>query len=312
MDAADFRRLLSADHYSPADLEQVNRLCRNYPVFGLAHQLRVRIMEALSYEKAAALKLAAAYSPDRKRLFEHVNAVHSPADDVEVSAPPEAGEDINFGEGNSEEAEIIIGQHAPYAAPAADETLLELEEDEAFVLDDAPEVGEQVEPEPNGEARLDAEMDEDQGMDDLHSETLIEAVAKDEVEMEEAGTEVETPSPAQDRFVEKEEELASPGDEGHEEEQSVVSADRRLILNFIQEDPGPIRADKQSRTKGDVSLSSIREHDGFITDTLAKIYVKQRLYAKAIYAYEKLSLKYPEKSAYFAAQIEKIRNLNRS
>ena len=79
-----------------------------------------------------------------------------------------------------------------------------------------------------------------------------------------------------------------------------------MIRSFISDDPGPIRADQLSVPKIDVSLASIREHDGFITDTLAKIYVKQGLYAKAIYAYEKLSLKYPEKSAYFAAQIEKI------
>ncbi|MDX1779352.1 MAG: hypothetical protein R3339_10770, partial [Thermodesulfobacteriota bacterium] len=85
-----------------------------------------------------------------------------------------------------------------------------------------------------------------------------------------------------------------------------------LISSFIRDDHGPIRADRPTRLKGDVSLASIREHDGFITDTLAQIYIKQGLYAKAIYAYEKLSLKYPEKSAYFAAQIEKIKNINHS
>ena len=92
-----------------------------------------------------------------------------------------------------------------------------------------------------------------------------------------------------------------------DQDQKTFSNDK-LILDFINDDPGPIRADKKASIKGDVSLSSIREHDGFITDTLAQIYVKQGLYAKAIYAYEKLSLKYPEKSAYFATQINRIKS----
>lgn len=48
---------------------------------------------------------------------------------------------------------------------------------------------------------------------------------------------------------------------------------------------------------------------GFMTETLAQIYIKQSYYEKAIEAYEKLSLKYPKKNTYFASQIEKIKTL---
>jgi hypothetical protein len=82
-----------------------------------------------------------------------------------------------------------------------------------------------------------------------------------------------------------------------------------IIESFINSEPGVIRADKETRLTGDISKTSAEENEGFITDTLAKIYVKQGLYNKAIYAYEKLCLKYPEKSIYFVTQIEEIRSL---
>ncbi len=54
---------------------------------------------------------------------------------------------------------------------------------------------------------------------------------------------------------------------------------------------------------------SIIEDEEFITETLAKIYIKQKHYNKAIKAYSNLSLKNPEKRSYFAARIKELEEI---
>lgn len=51
------------------------------------------------------------------------------------------------------------------------------------------------------------------------------------------------------------------------------------------------------------------EDDSCFTETLAKIYVKQHRYDKALEIIKKLSLKYPKKNAYFADQIRFLEKL---
>ncbi|MEI8202654.1 MAG: tetratricopeptide repeat protein [Bacteroidota bacterium] len=79
-----------------------------------------------------------------------------------------------------------------------------------------------------------------------------------------------------------------------------------IIDRFIQNEPSVTKL-SDSAPSLDVAQQSIKEHDDLASETLAKIYLKQGNYQKAIQIFEKLSLIIPEKSSYFAAQIDKIR-----
>ena len=83
-----------------------------------------------------------------------------------------------------------------------------------------------------------------------------------------------------------------------------------LIEKFLEAQPKmPQVKDQESESPMDSQKQKELENDDFVTETLATIYAQQGYYKKAIQIFERLSLKYPEKSTYFAAQIEKIKNL---
>ena len=81
-----------------------------------------------------------------------------------------------------------------------------------------------------------------------------------------------------------------------------------LIDKFIITNPRiETQKDRSLLQEEDKSRPFVEEEAGLVTETLAKIYVCQGYYSKAIDIYEKLSLKFPEKSSYFASQIEKVK-----
>ncbi|MBN2682479.1 MAG: hypothetical protein JXR58_08210, partial [Bacteroidales bacterium] len=85
-----------------------------------------------------------------------------------------------------------------------------------------------------------------------------------------------------------------------------IPDERKIIDQFIQNQP-KLKPKLVAERQEDISLASVTDSEEFVTETLAKIFIKQGHFQKAINVYEKLSLKFPEKSIYFADQIEKIK-----
>ena len=80
-----------------------------------------------------------------------------------------------------------------------------------------------------------------------------------------------------------------------------------LIEKFIKTNPSISRPKAEFYNPTKKAIESEDDSNIIVTETLAKIYRNQGLVERAIWAYEKLSLKFPEKKAYFATLIKELK-----
>ena len=82
-----------------------------------------------------------------------------------------------------------------------------------------------------------------------------------------------------------------------------------LLDKFIENNPKIVP--KESNPKVNIKESTKIDKNELMTETLAKVYLEQKKYKKAIQAFKILSLKYPEKSGFFADQIQAVKKLQK-
>jgi hypothetical protein len=192
------------------------------------------------------------------------------------------------GESLTAEEPGIAAEQTSTEGPVIPEDLLELIPDEFAVADETTadvvlfeSVEEAVQPEPDdyqGSVEYDNPPESRETDEPLQPEEPYEPLESEEPEDEETDAGPLSPADLIERFI-----RVSPS-----------------IERMTPGDYPPVR---------DLSADSSSEQGSFITETLAKIYVNQGYFTKAINIYEKLSLQFPEKSAYFAGRIEKIKEL---
>jgi len=89
------------------------------------------------------------------------------------------------------------------------------------------------------------------------------------------------------------------------------SAKNSLIDKFIETNPKIKPIDKNTVNQY-VKPEDSAENESLMTETLAKVYLEQQKFENAIKAYRILILKYPEKSGFFADQIQAVKDLQKT
>lgn len=297
-----------AEHPELLDKESIQlftELTNSFPYFQTARLLLTKALhEQKNFYFDSQLKLTASYFSDRKRLHDFIN--YKPIKHPEVELKTEEKIVVE------EKTEIIpepIKIAEPIIEVKAKEPVIEPKKEVIEVKKE-----EIIEPpiikEPKKISPPKVKIDEKASKKE---EKVVEKGIKlPEIEKEHSFTDwlklYKPKSEAADKPEIKAKQVVEPI-EINDTQPVAKTLQQDIIEKFIKTEPSMAPPKKEFYSPINMAKLSVMENEDICSETLAKIYFDQGNFERAISMYKRLSLKYPIKSVYFAAQIEKIEEI---
>jgi len=280
----------------PQQLTELSSVIEKYPYFQSARALQLKgLKNQSSFLYNDALKVTAAHTSDRDILFEYITSKEFIQNDI--------SERIQINHAEVDQIEVVsenISFQIHQEVEAQHKS--ELEKAEA-ILDPRLFERKQI-------AQIEEEVPEPETSKSIATEKIETPQIEPDAPL--AFTKKDTHSFTEwllltqakpiDRSSETQVEKPTPND--------ILDKQRKfeLIEKFIQQPP-KLKPKLASEKQTNLAKPYTEPQDALMTETLAKVYLQQKKYKKAIQAYKILILKNPEKSGFFADQIRAIQKL---
>ena len=298
MNVQEFTHLLQhpEEVVNASQTKQLDDVLREFPYFQAARAIHLKgLKNQNSFKYNNALKVAAAYTTDRDILFDFITSKeflqNSIADTISGKTATTEAEDS---ENNaSEETQKTLIEKS------GDQPLPQNETDAAQILD--PELFKSKDPKidvaiKKAKAEAEKSLDIGQPLDFTKKEKYSFA---------------QWLQLTSQKTVDREPEESTEKEADFKLETEVLKQKKfDLIDKFIAESP-KIIPNENASLKVNTKQAAKFDDKELMTETLAKVYLEQKKYKKAIQSYRILSLKYPEKSGFFADRIKAVQKIQK-
>ena len=334
MNLQEYKLLLQQPEIINADqTSALQSLIRQYPFLQSAYAMRLKgLYNENSYQYNHTLKLAAAYTTDRTVLFDFITSEeftkvsNSAISEVDIHPTFTESEMVGVQQveikprkqsilDSIESAEVASEEFENENQIPVDDHTISSEESVLEIIQSPKASTEDISVEQISTDQFSIEDNLAEAKKSKSEESLSKEISVEE----ELGTPLEFSTTEKHSFKEwlqlskaqpiiREEIVAEKKELSEIDREKIKKTD--LIDRFI------IASPKIPPVKGDTKIPVIRETSGdtsaLMTETLARVYLEQKKFQKAIQAYQILILKYPEKSSFFADRISDIKNIQQN